>query len=197
MASLVLEEIVIPLRAFSLRLSLDVRSTVALVGPSGAGKTTVLRAVAGLLKPESGRITAGESVWFDGERDVCLPPDRRRVGLVFQDYALFPHMTVRQNIEYSRRHTADEYLERFNIGHLEHAHPANLSGGERQRVALARALARDPTSCCSTSLSLRSMLTRKRTFGRSCSSSSPDSRYPSCSSPMTSTTPRRSPTASV
>ena len=144
MASLVLEEIVIPLRAFSLRLSLDVRSTVALVGPSGAGKTTVLRAVAGLLKPESGRITAGESVWFDGERDVCLPPDRRRVGLVFQDYALFPHMTVRQNIEYSRRHTADEYLERFNIGHLEHAHPANLSGGERQRVALARALARDP-----------------------------------------------------
>ena len=74
MASLVLEEIVIPLRAFSLRLSLDVRSTVALVGPSGAGKTTVLRAVAGLLRPESGRIIAGESVWFDGERDVCLTP---------------------------------------------------------------------------------------------------------------------------
>ena len=144
MASLVLEEIVVPLRPFILRLSLDVRSTVALVGPSGAGKTTVLRAVAGLLRPQSGRITATESVWFDGERGVFLPPDRRRVGLVFQDYALFPHMTVRQNIEYSRRHTADEYLERFDIAHLEHAHPVNLSGGERQRVALARALARDP-----------------------------------------------------
>jgi molybdate transport system ATP-binding protein len=144
MASLVLEEIVIPLRAFSLELSLEVRSTVALVGPSGAGKTTVLRAVAGLLEPQSGRISAAETAWFDSERRIFLAPDRRRVGLVFQDYALFPHMTVRQNIEYSRRHTADEYLGRFAIGHLEHAYPTSLSGGERQRVALARALARDP-----------------------------------------------------
>jgi molybdenum ABC transporter ATP-binding protein len=144
MASLILEEIVIPLRAFSLELSLEVRSTVALVGPSGAGKTTVLRAVAGLLKPHSGRISAAGTAWFDSERNVFLAPDRRRVGLVFQDYALFPHMTVRQNIEYSRRHTADQYLDRFTIRHLEHAYPANLSGGERQRVALARALARDP-----------------------------------------------------
>jgi molybdate transport system ATP-binding protein len=144
MASLVFEEIVIPLRAFSLELSLKVRSTVALVGPSGAGKTTVLRAAAGLLKPQSGRISAAETTWFDSERSIFLAPDRRRVGLVFQDYALFPHMTVRQNIEYSRRHAADEYLDRFTIGHLEHAYPTSLSGGERQRVALARALARDP-----------------------------------------------------
>jgi molybdate transport system ATP-binding protein len=144
MASLVLEEIVIPLRTFSLELSLEVRSTVALVGPSGAGKTTVLRAAAGLLKPRSGRISAAETTWFDSERSIFLAPDRRRVGLVFQDYALFPHMTVRQNIEYSRRHAADEYLDRFTIGHLEHAYPTSLSGGERQRVALARALARDP-----------------------------------------------------
>jgi ABC-type sulfate/molybdate transport systems ATPase subunit len=144
MASLILEEIVVPLRAFSLRLSLDVGSTVALVGPSGSGKTTALRAVAGLVRPQSGRIGAGGAVWFDGARGISLPPDRRPVGLVFQDYALFPHLTVRQNVEYSRRHKADEYLERFAIKHLERAHPGDLSGGERQRVALARALARDP-----------------------------------------------------
>ncbi len=144
MARLILEEVVVPLRTFSVRLSLDVSSTVALVGPSGAGKTTVLRAVAGLVRPRSGRIGSGGAVWFDGAAGVSLPPDRRPVGLVFQDYALFPHLTVRQNVEYSRRHRADAYLERFAIGHLEHARPVDLSGGERQRVALARALARDP-----------------------------------------------------
>jgi ABC-type sulfate/molybdate transport systems ATPase subunit len=144
MARLILEEVVVPLRSFSLRLSLDVGSTVALIGPSGAGKTTVLRAVAGLIRPRSGRIISNQAVWFDAERDVSLPPDQRRVGLVFQDYALFPHLTVRQNIEYSRRHNADEYLERFGLTHLERARPGRLSGGERQRVALARALARDP-----------------------------------------------------
>jgi molybdate transport system ATP-binding protein len=144
MASLTLEEIEVPLRSFSLRLSLSVSSTVALVGPSGAGKTTVLRAISGLIRPQSGRISSNGSVWFDGARGISLPPDQRPVGLVFQDYALFPHMTVRQNIEYGRRHQADEYLDRFAIRHLERAHPGDLSGGERRRVALARALARDP-----------------------------------------------------
>ncbi len=144
MAALTLEEIVVPLRSFSLRLSLDVDTTTALVGPSGAGKTTVLRAIAGLATPASGRIVAGDEVWFDGAASVSLPPDRRRVGLVFQDYALFPHLTVRQNIEYARRHKADDYLDRFSIRHLERARPPDLSGGERQRVALARALARGP-----------------------------------------------------
>ena len=144
MASLTLEDIVVPLRSFSLRLSLDVGSTVALVGPSGSGKTTALRAIAGLVRPEAGRIGTGDAVWFDGARGISLPPDRRAVGLVFQDYALFPHLTVRENVEYSRRHKADEYLDRFAIKHLERAHPGDLSGGERQRVALARALARDP-----------------------------------------------------
>jgi molybdate transport system ATP-binding protein len=144
MARLLLEEIVVPLRSFSLRLSLDVSSTMALVGPSGAGKTTVLRAVAGLVRPQSGRISCGDAVWFDRAAGVSLPPDRRLVGLVFQDYALFPHLTVRENVEYSRRHKADEYLDRFAIRHLERARPGDLSGGERQRVALARALARDP-----------------------------------------------------
>jgi molybdenum ABC transporter ATP-binding protein len=144
MATLALEEIVVPLRTFSLRLTLDVDSAIALVGPSGAGKTTVLRSIAGLLRPDSGRISSNGEVWFDAAEDISLPPDRRRVGLVFQDYALFPHLSVRQNIEYARHHRADEYLDRFSIRHLERARPPDLSGGERQRVALARALARDP-----------------------------------------------------
>jgi molybdenum ABC transporter ATP-binding protein len=144
MARLVLDQITVPLRSFDLELTLEVGATVALVGPSGAGKTTVLRSVAGLVRPKSGRIRCDDAVWFDGERNLCLPPERRQVGLVFQDYALFPHMTVRQNVEYARRHRATEYLDRFGIGHLERARPGDLSGGERQRVALARALARDP-----------------------------------------------------
>jgi molybdenum ABC transporter ATP-binding protein len=144
MATLVLDRVFVPLRSFGLELSLAVAGTVALVGPSGAGKTTVLRAVAGLVRPDSGAISIGDEVWFDGESGVDRPPEARRVGLVFQDYALFPHMTVRQNIEYARRHAAEEYLERFGIAHLEAARPSSLSGGEKQRVALARALARDP-----------------------------------------------------
>jgi ABC-type sulfate/molybdate transport systems ATPase subunit len=144
MAALTLEDVVVPLRAFSLRLTLEVENAIALVGPSGAGKTTVLRAIAGLVRPDSGRIASGGEVWFDAANDISLAPDRRRVGLVFQDYALFPHLTVRQNIEYARHHSADEYLDRFSIRHLERARPPDLSGGERQRVALARALARDP-----------------------------------------------------
>jgi molybdate transport system ATP-binding protein len=144
MATLRLDQIAVPLRAFRLELSVEVASTLALVGPSGAGKSTVLRAVAGLTRPEAGRIAVDDEVFFDAGRGFELPPERRRVGLVFQDYALFPHMTVRQNIEYARRHAADDYLERFRIAHLETARPGELSGGERQRVALARALARDP-----------------------------------------------------
>jgi molybdate transport system ATP-binding protein len=144
MATVSLEQITVPLRAFELCLSLDVDSTVALIGPSGAGKSTVLNAIAGLVKPAAGRIRCDDETWFDGERGVFVLPERRQVGLVFQDYALFPHLTVRQNIEYARRNAADEYLDRFGIRHLERARPGSLSGGERQRVALARALARDP-----------------------------------------------------
>jgi molybdate transport system ATP-binding protein len=142
MATITLEHVTVPLRSFELEVSLALDSTVALVGPSGAGKSTVLNAIAGLVRPSGGAIRCGEETWVgDG---VFLPPERRSVGLVFQDYALFPHLTVRQNVEYARRHAADEYLERFGIRHLEHARPGSLSGGERQRVALARALARDP-----------------------------------------------------
>jgi len=143
-ATLLLNRIDVPLRSYDLELSLELCSTLALVGPSGAGKTTVLRAVAGLLRPRAGRIAVDEDIWFDGGNGVNLPPEERRVGLVFQEYALFPHMTVRRNVEYARKHRADDYLERFGIAHLARAHPAELSGGEKQRVALARALARDP-----------------------------------------------------
>jgi molybdate transport system ATP-binding protein len=144
MATLVLDGINVPLRSFDLALSLEVGSATALVGPSGAGKSTVLRAVAGLVRPRAGRISCEGEVWFDAATKKNLPPDARRVGLVFQDYALFPHLTVRQNIEYARRSPADAYLERFGLHGLERARPGELSGGERQRVALARALAREP-----------------------------------------------------
>ena len=134
----------LPLRSYELEIALEVKGTVALVGPSGAGKTSILRAVTGLVRPTAGRIALGETTWFDAERRTFLRPDERRVGLVFQEYALFPHMTVRENVAYAGRRRADEYLERFRISHLAHAKPTELSGGERQRVALARALARDP-----------------------------------------------------
>jgi len=113
-----------------------VRGTVALVGPSGAGKTSVLHAVAGLRRVAAGRIAVDNAEWTN------LLPEQRAAGLVFQDYALFPHMTVRQNVEYGG--AAGDLLERVGIAHLANERPAKLSGGERQRVALARALARRP-----------------------------------------------------
>jgi molybdate transport system ATP-binding protein len=137
-------EFALPLRSFELELALEIEGTVALVGPSGAGKTSVLRAVAGLVRPKTGRITLGDDVWFDSEAGIFRKPDERRIGLVFQEYALFPHMNVRQNVAYGGRERVDEYLERFRISHLAKARTTELSGGERQRVALARALARDP-----------------------------------------------------
>jgi molybdate transport system ATP-binding protein len=134
----------LPLRSFELELALDVGGTVALVGPSGAGKTSVLRAIAGLVRPPRGTIALGDDVWLDSVRKVFRKPDERSVGLVFQEYALFPHMTVRQNVAFAGTDRADEYLERFRVSHLGDARPGVLSGGERQRVALARALARGP-----------------------------------------------------
>jgi molybdate transport system ATP-binding protein len=139
-------DIDVPLRHFELRLELEVAEgeTVALVGPSGAGKTTVLRAIAGAVRPRSGRIALGERALFDSARRVNLPPESRRVGYVFQEYALFPHMSVRQNVAFGGAERADELLHRFGIAHLAKARPPRLSGGERQRVGLARALASDP-----------------------------------------------------
>ena len=131
------------LRSFTLQVELDVDGVLAVVGPSGAGKSTLLRLIAGLDAPSHGRIECDGDLWFGEGRD--LPPERRRCGFVFQDYALFPHMTVRQNVAYGADGTdIDPLLDRVGIGHLAAARPPRLSGGERQRVALARALALQP-----------------------------------------------------
>ncbi|MEZ5075442.1 MAG: ABC transporter ATP-binding protein [Solirubrobacterales bacterium] len=137
--------------ALDARVEVGSGECLALVGPSGAGKSTLLRAVAGLLRPDRGTVTAGGETWFDSAAGVSLPVERRRVGLVFQDYALFPRMSAWRNVAYGavgprrlRRERAVGLLERFGIGDRARARPAELSGGERQRVALARALASEP-----------------------------------------------------
>lgn len=122
---------------------------VTLFGTSGAGKTTLLRILAGLMKPESGRVVVGGEVWFDSASGINLPTQQRRVGFVFQDYALFPNMTVRGNLEFAlenkqERHRVDELLELTGLAELQQRRPESLSGGQKQRVALARALARQP-----------------------------------------------------
>jgi molybdate transport system ATP-binding protein len=124
-------------------VQLDADRPVAIAGPSGAGKSTLLRLIAGLVTPASGTVECHGRVWFGG--GVDLPVERRPVGFVFQDYALFPHMTVRANVAYGARGVdVDALLGRIGIAHLAAAKPRLLSGGERQRVALARALARSP-----------------------------------------------------
>jgi molybdate transport system ATP-binding protein len=123
-----------------------------LFGPSGAGKTTVLRALAGLDRPDEGTIRFDGETWFDAARGVSVPPQRRRVGLVFQEHALFPHLTVAGNVGYglhalareARRSRVREVARRIGIEALLERRPARLSAGERQRVALARALAPSP-----------------------------------------------------
>ena len=137
-------DITVPLRTFDLAVALAVEAeTVALVGPSGAGKTTVLQAVAGLVRPSHGRISSNGSTWFDSRGKVNLRPEQRAVGYVLQEYALFPHLTVEKNVSFAGGERRD-LLERLGIEGLAKAKPGTLSGGERQRVALARALARRP-----------------------------------------------------
>lgn len=122
----------------------------ALFGRSGSGKTTVVNAVAGLLMPDAGRIMAGGAVLFDRGAGVALPPHRRRLGYVFQDARLFPHLTVRQNLTYGQRFAPPggvglaAVVEMLGIGALLERRPAALSGGERQRVAIGRALLSNP-----------------------------------------------------
>jgi molybdate transport system ATP-binding protein len=141
------------LGAFALDVALEVPAgaCLALAGPSGAGKSTVLRVVAGLVRPAAGRVVCGDEVWLDVERGVDLAPERRRIGYVFQEYALFGHLRAWQNVAYplrgsDRRERALALLDRFGIAHLADERPRTLSGGERQRVAVARALARKPAA---------------------------------------------------
>ena len=135
-------------RPLAARATLEVGKVAALVGASGAGKTSLLRLFAGLATPWSGYLRVGDEVWFDAERGINLPPQQRRVGFVFQDYALFPNMSVRQNLTFaqprpdSRR--IDTLLDVVGLTALADRKPAQLSGGQQQRVALARALAREP-----------------------------------------------------
>lgn len=125
---------------------------LALVGPSGSGKSTLLRCIAGLSRAGEGVVACGGETWLDTARGIDLPPQRRSVGLVFQHYALFPHLTARENVEAALGHLppgqragrARELLERVHLEGLESRRPGELSGGQQQRVALARALARDP-----------------------------------------------------
>lgn len=122
---------------------------LTLFGPSGAGKTTLLRSIAGLEKPDSGRIVVDNDVWFDSAQNVDLPPQKRSVGFVFQDYALFPTMSVRDNLLYAaenrdQKSFVDELIGMVELSALAERRPDTLSGGQKQRVALARALVRRP-----------------------------------------------------
>lgn len=122
---------------------------VTLFGKSGAGKTTILRILAGLLEPDSGKIVIEGECWLDTQARFSLSPQKRRVGFVFQNYALFPHMSVERNLLYALenkrdRHRVEEILEVMELGNLRQELPETLSGGQKQRVALARALVREP-----------------------------------------------------
>jgi molybdate transport system ATP-binding protein len=125
---------------------------LALVGPSGSGKSTILRAIAGNYHPRGGRISVNGATWFSGADDVHLSAHRRAVGMVFQSYALFPHMTALGNVMAAMGHLAagerkaraQSILELVHLAGLEHRRPGELSGGQQQRVAVARALAREP-----------------------------------------------------
>lgn len=136
------------LEAFALQVSfvLASRGITVLWGASGSGKTTLLQCLAGLLRPDAGRIACREAVWFDAERGVCLAPERRRLGYVFQDVRLFPHLSVRSNMLFGRRFRGpsgvsfEDVVGLLGLGRLLHRTPSDLSGGEKQRVAVGRAL---------------------------------------------------------
>lgn len=133
----------------TINLSIHPGELVTLFGPSGAGKTTILRILAGLTSPDEGIVRVGDKTWFDSDKKINLSPQKRKIGFVFQDYALFPHMTVKENLAFAlnnRRETAwvKELLATIGLFELANRFPPTLSGGQKQRVALARALVGKP-----------------------------------------------------
>jgi molybdate transport system ATP-binding protein len=137
------------LPAFTIRADFSVNgATAVLMGESGSGKTTILECIAGISSPDRGEIFLDDRLVFSAEGKIDLPPRERRVGYVFQDYALFPHLSALDNVALAlgrgKKAKAADYLERFGLSALSRRKPGLLSGGERQRLALARALATEP-----------------------------------------------------
>ncbi|MBT8294122.1 MAG: ATP-binding cassette domain-containing protein [Eudoraea sp.] len=143
------------LRAFDSEMNFHIQcqikkgELVTLYGESGAGKTSTLRILAGLLKPDKGEITINEVRWIDTKNKIFLAPQKRNIGYVFQDYALFPNMSVLQNLEFAsgkgqNKKVIKELIEMMELGDLQNRKPQTLSGGQQQRVALSRALVRKP-----------------------------------------------------
>ncbi|UYU14294.1 sulfate/molybdate ABC transporter ATP-binding protein [Campylobacter coli] len=133
-------------KQLELNTCLKANEITAIFGESGAGKTTLLKIIAGLIKPEFGRIEVEDELWLDTQKNINLSIQKRKIGFVFQDYALFPNMSVKENISYAAtsKQKAEELLSLMNLENLAKIYPKNLSGGQAQRVALARALAREP-----------------------------------------------------
>ncbi|MCB0847577.1 MAG: ATP-binding cassette domain-containing protein, partial [Bacteroidetes bacterium] len=130
-------------------MAIEKGNLVALYGKSGAGKTSILRMIAGLMRPTQGKITVDNQSWCDTQHNIYLRPQQRSIGFLFQDYALFPNMTVRGNLEFALQKGQDssiieELIEVVELGDLQKRKPTTLSGGQQQRVALARALVQKP-----------------------------------------------------
>ena len=137
--------------SIDLELDLNIQpgNFITIYGPSGAGKTSTLRVIAGLLNPDGGTLVINGQVWYDSIRKINIPPQKRNAGFVFQDYALFPHMTVKENLEFAEASEMKgklvyELMELMELSDLVNRKPSTLSGGQQQRVALARALAQKP-----------------------------------------------------
>jgi len=136
------------LKYFDLDISFScaTRNMMVMIGPSGGGKTTIIRMLAGLTMPDAGQIAFGEETWFDSSRRINIPPQKRKLAYVFQDYNLFPHLNMFENAAFAATDKGEVHalFELFQIDHLKKRKPHMVSGGERQRCAICQALARHP-----------------------------------------------------
>ncbi|MBZ7927895.1 MULTISPECIES: sulfate/molybdate ABC transporter ATP-binding protein [Campylobacter] len=133
-------------KEFEFKTQINQGEITAIFGESGAGKTTLLKIIAGLIKPNCGYLEVDNEIWFDSKKNINLSIQKRKIGFMFQDYALFPNMNVKENLSYANKNETkiNEFLELMNLKELAKAYPKELSGGQAQRVALARALIREP-----------------------------------------------------